>query len=75
VTFGFFDVRWSLFYDPLTGVMFVVVSTISLMVHLYSLGYMAEDPQKPLFLAYLGLFTFFMLLLVSASNFIQLFIG
>jgi NADH-quinone oxidoreductase subunit L len=75
VAAGYFDVRWSVFYDSLSGVMLVVVSTISLLVHLYSFSYMATDPQQPRFLAYLGLFTAFMLVLVSAGNLLQLFIG
>ena len=55
--------------------MLVVVTTVSALVHLYSLGYMAEDPHRPRFFAYLSLFTFAMLMLVTADNFMQLFFG
>jgi NADH:ubiquinone oxidoreductase subunit 5 (subunit L)/multisubunit Na+/H+ antiporter MnhA subunit len=55
--------------------MFAVVTTISMLVHIYSISYMREDPHLPRFMSYLSLFTFFMLILVSADNFIQLFLG
>ena len=61
--------------DTLTAVMLVVVNTVSSLVHLYSIGYMHEDPHRPRFFAYLSLFTFAMLMLVTANNFLQLFFG
>ena len=66
---------WSLRIDTLTVVMLVVVTTVSGLVHLYSIGYMDEDPHKPRFFAYLSLFTFAMLALVTADDFLQLFFG
>jgi len=72
---GGVDVVWSLRLDTLSGVMIVVVTVVSSMVHVYSIGYMAEDPSIPRFMAYLSLFTFFMLSLVTADNFVQLFFG
>jgi NADH-quinone oxidoreductase subunit L len=72
---GGVDVVWSIRLDTLSGVMIVVVSVVSSMVHVYSIGYMAEDPSIPRFMAYLSLFTFFMLSLVTADNFVQLFFG
>jgi len=66
---------WSLRIDTLTAVMLVVVTTISALVHLYSIGYMAGDPHRPRFFAYLSLFTFAMLALVTADNLVQLFFG
>ena len=72
---GTLDLSWALRVDQLTAVMLVVVNTVSAMVHLYSIGYMAEDPQKPRFMAYLSLFTFAMLMLVTADNLVQMFFG
>jgi NADH-quinone oxidoreductase subunit L len=72
---GGVDVNWSLRLDTLSGVMIVVVTVVSSMVHVYSIGYMAEDPSIPRFMAYISLFTFFMLALVTADNFVQLFFG
>src|SRR5258708_33868711 len=66
---------WALRIDTLTAVMLVVVTTISALVHLYSIGYMAEDPYQPRFFSYLSLFTFAMLMLVTADNLVQLFFG
>jgi len=66
---------WSLRIDTLTAVMLVVVTTVSGLVHLYSIGYMEEDPHRPRFFAYLSLFTFAMLALVTANDFLQLFFG
>jgi NADH-quinone oxidoreductase subunit L len=68
-------VNWSLWVDSLTAVMLVVVTTVSALVHLYSWGYMAEDPSQPRFFAYLSLFTFAMLMLVTADNLVQMFFG
>jgi NADH-quinone oxidoreductase subunit L len=72
---GDLQVAWSLRVDTLTAVMLVVVNTISSLVHLYSIGYMDEDPYRPRFFAYLSLFTFAMLMLVTADNLVQLFFG
>ncbi|MEM7727888.1 MAG: NADH-quinone oxidoreductase subunit L [Pseudomonadota bacterium] len=66
---------WALKIDTLTAIMLIVVTSVSALVHLYSWGYMEEDPYKPRFFAYLSLFTFAMLMLVTADNFIQLFFG
>jgi NADH-quinone oxidoreductase subunit L len=72
---GDLQVNWSLRVDTLTAVMLVVVNTVSSLVHLYSIGYMDEDPNRPRFFAYLSLFTFAMLMLVTADNLVQLFFG
>lgn len=72
---GDFALNWALRLDVLTAVMFVVVTLVSAVVHIYSIGYMSHDPHKPRFMAYLSLFTFCMLMLVSADNFVQLFFG
>ena len=69
------NVDWALRVDSLTAVMLVVVTTVSALVHLYSIGYMAEDPSRPRFFAYLSLFTFAMLMLVTADNLVQMFFG
>jgi NADH-quinone oxidoreductase subunit L len=66
---------WALRVDALTAVMLVVITTVSALVHLYSWGYMAEDPSQPRFFAYLSLFTFAMLMLVTADNLVQMFFG
>ena len=72
---GDLQVGWALRVDTLTAVMLVVVNTVSSLVHLYSIGYMDEDPNRPRFFAYLSLFTFAMLMLVTADNLVQLFFG
>tara|TARA_B100000029_G_scaffold515318_1_gene621718 strand:+ start:796 stop:2703 length:1908 start_codon:yes stop_codon:yes gene_type:complete len=72
---GNFNVNWSINIDPLTSVMLVVVNFISSIIHFYSIGYMSNDPHKPRFMSYLSLFTFAMLTLVTADNFLQLFFG
>jgi NADH-quinone oxidoreductase subunit L len=72
---GNLNVNWALRVDTLTAVMLVVVNTVSGVVHMYSIGYMAEDPNRPRFMAYLSLFTFAMLMLVTADNLVQLFFG
>ena len=72
---GSLDVNWSMLIDPVSAVMLVVVTLISSLVHIYSIGYMSHDPHKPRFMAYLSLFTFSMLMLVTSDNFIQLFFG
>ena len=66
---------WALRVDTLTAVMLVVINTVSALVHLYSWGYMDEDPDQPRFFAYLSLFTFAMLMLVTADNLVQMFFG
>jgi NADH-quinone oxidoreductase subunit L len=68
-------VNWTLKADMLTGVMLVVITSVSALVHLYSWGYMEEDPDQPRFFAYLSLFTFAMLMLVTADNLVQIFFG
>jgi NADH-quinone oxidoreductase subunit L len=72
---GDLQVDWALRVDALTSVMLVVVTTVSALVHLYSWGYMAEDDSQPRFFAYLSLFTFAMLMLVTADNLVQMFFG
>ena len=72
---GSLDVNWSMKIDALSAVMLVVVTSVSALVHIYSIGYMSHDPHKPRFMAYLSLFTFAMLMLVTSDNFIQLFFG
>jgi NADH-quinone oxidoreductase subunit L len=72
---GDFAVDWTIRVDSLTAVMLVVVTGVSSLVHLYSIGYMADDPSRPRFFSYLSLFTFAMLMLVTANNFLQLFFG
>ena len=75
ISSGSLDVNWSIKIDPLSSVMLVVVTSVSSLVHIYSIGYMSHDPHKPRFMAYLSLFTFAMLMLVTSDNFIQLFFG
>ena len=70
---GLLDVNWSIKVDPISSVMLVVVCLISSLVHIYSIGYMSHDPHKTRFMAYLSLFTFSMLMLVTSDNFLQLF--
>ena len=72
---GLLEVNWSIKIDPVSSVMLVVVCVISSLVHIYSIGYMSHDPHKPRFMAYLSLFTFSMLMLVTSDNFLQLFFG
>ncbi len=75
ITFGDLHSEWALRIDSLTAVMLVVVTTISSLVHIYSVGYMEDDPYKPRFFAYLSFFTFAMLMLVTADNLVQMFFG
>ncbi|OYY90010.1 MAG: NADH-quinone oxidoreductase subunit L [Sphingomonas sp. 28-66-16] len=72
---GDLDIAWALRVDALTAVMLVVITSVSALVHLYSWGYMDEDPDQPRFFAYLSLFTFAMLMLVTADNIVQMFFG
>jgi len=75
ISSGNLKVDWSINIDPLSSIMLVVVTSVSSLVHLYSIGYMSRDPNKPRFMAYLSLFTFAMLMLVVSDNFLQLFFG
>ena len=75
ISSGTLDVNWSMKIDSLSAIMLVVVTSVSSLVHIYSIGYMSHDPHKPRFMAYLSLFTFAMLMLVTSDNFIQLFFG
>ncbi|MDA0676009.1 MAG: NADH-quinone oxidoreductase subunit L [Proteobacteria bacterium] len=72
---GSLEISWALKADTLTAVMLLVVCIVSAMVHVYSIGYMSHDPDVPRFMAYLSLFTFFMLMLVTADNLVQMFFG
>ncbi len=75
ISSGDFISNWSINIDPLSSVMLVVVTFVSALVHIYSIGYMSHDPHKPRFMSYLSLFTFSMLALVVSDNFLQLFFG
>ena len=75
ISSGDFKANWSINIDPLSSVMLVVVTSVSALVHIYSIGYMSHDPHKPRFMSYLSLFTFSMLALVVSDNFLQLFFG
>ena len=75
ISSGNFTANWSINIDPLSSVMLVVVTFVSALVHIYSIGYMSNDPFKPRFMSYLSLFTFSMLTLVVSDNFLQLFFG
>ena len=75
ISSGNFKANWSINIDPLSSVMLVVVTFVSALVHIYSIGYMSHDPHKPRFMSYLSLFTFSMLALVVSDNFLQLFFG
>ncbi len=70
-----FFASWGFMFDSLTVTMLIVVTGVSSLVHLYSTGYMSEDPHLPRFMSYLSFFTFFMLILVTADNFVQMFVG
>ena len=75
ISSGNFVANWSINIDPLSSIMLVVVTFVSALVHIYSIGYMSHDPHKPRFMSYLSLFTFSMLVLVVSDNFLQLFFG
>jgi len=75
ITSGSFEADWTIRVDTLTAVMLVVVTVVSSLVHLYSIGYMHEDPSRQRFFSYLSLFTFAMLMLVTSNNFLQMFFG
>ena len=75
ISSGSLNLNWSIYIDALTAVMLVVVTVVSFLVHVYSIGYMSHDPDKPRFMGYLSLFTFAMLILITSDNFLQLFFG
>ncbi len=75
ISSGNFIVNWSIKIDPLSSIMLVVVTVVSALVHIYSIGYMKQDPNIPRFMSYLSLFTFSMIVLVVSDNFLQLFFG
>ncbi len=75
ISSGDFTASWSIYLDSVTRVMLVVITSVSALVHVYSIGYMSHDDSKPRFMGYLSLFTFAMLMLVTADNFLQLFFG
>ena len=75
ISSGLLDVNWSIKIDQISSVMLVVVTLVSAVVHIYSIGYMSHDPHQPRFMSYLSLFTFAMLVLVTSDNFLQLFFG
>jgi NADH-quinone oxidoreductase subunit L len=75
VDISFFKASWSIYIDSITAIMLVVVNLVSFLVHVYSIGYMSHDTHKQRFMAYLSLFTFFMLVLVTSDNLLQLFVG
>nr|WCH57720.1 NADH dehydrogenase subunit 5 [Hypnea musciformis] len=72
---GVFSVHWGFLFDTITVTMLIIITWISTLVHLYSIGYMAFDPHRPRFMCYLCVFTFFMLMLVTADNLLQMFLG
>ena len=72
---GSFEASWSIYLDTVTRVMLVVITFVSALVHIYSIGYMSHDGSIPRFMGYLSLFTFAMIMLVTADNFLQLFFG
>lgn len=75
MNYELFYVSWTFYIDNLTSMMLVVVGSVSFVVHVYSIDYMSNDPHRARFMAYLSLFTFFMILLISGDNFIILFLG
>ena len=72
---GLFNCNWSFLFDSLTFIMLIVVTSISTLVHIYSSQYMINDPHLSRFMSFLSLFTFFMLVLITGDNFIQMFVG
>ena len=72
---GIIDINFGLMFDSITSTMLIVVLSVSMLVHIYSTGYMESDPHLPRFMSYLSLFTWFMIILVTADNYLQLFIG
>ncbi len=72
---GILKINYGLIFDSLSSIMLILVTTVSGLVHLYSTEYMNGDPHKPRFMSYLSMFTFFMVVLVTSDNYVQLFIG
>nr|WCH57816.1 NADH dehydrogenase subunit 5 [Hypnea spinella] len=72
---GIINIYWGFLFDTITSVMLIVITSISTLVHLYSIAYMETDPHRPRFMSYLSIFTFFMLVLVTADNLLQMFLG
>ena len=70
-----FDATWGFYFDTLTVVMLIVITSVSTLVHLYGISYMSHDPHVPRFMSYLSIFTFFMVMLVTSDNFLQIFFG
>ena len=75
ITSYFIQIKWAFYFDTLTATMLLVVNVVSFCTHLYSIEYMEGDPYKVRFMSYLSLFTFFMIILITASNLFQLFVG
>nr|AHX02488.1 NADH dehydrogenase subunit 5 [Riquetophycus sp. HSY-2014a] len=75
VNSGILTISWSFLFDSVTSIMLIVVTSISSLVHIYSVKYMETDPHRPRFMAYLEIFTFFMLVLITADNLVQMFLG
>ncbi len=75
VDIGLFQANWSIFIDVLTSMMLILITIVSLLVHIYSVGYMSHDPHRQRFMSYLSLFTFCMIALVTSDNFLQMFFG
>ena len=75
ISSGILNINWSFLFDSVTAIMLVVVTSISSLVHIYSIKYMETDPHRPRFMAYLEIFTFFMLVLVTSDNLVQMFLG
>jgi len=75
IDFEFFSISWGFLFDSLTTIMLCIITFISTIVHIYSTEYMSKDPHLPRFMCYLSLFTFLMIILVTADNFIQMFVG
>ena len=75
ISSGILNISWSFLFDSVTAVMLIVITSISSLVHIYSIKYMETDPHRPRFMAYLEIFTFFMLILVTADNLLQMFLG
>jgi NADH:ubiquinone oxidoreductase subunit 5 (subunit L)/multisubunit Na+/H+ antiporter MnhA subunit len=75
IKFNWLDINWAFYYDNLTAIMLIVINTISFAAHFYSIEYMEQDPFYKRFMTYLSLFTFFMIILVTAENLVQLFVG
>jgi NADH-ubiquinone oxidoreductase chain 5 len=75
VNIDIFLIKWGFYFDSLTCIMLIVINVVSFLVHIFSINYMSEDPHLSRFMSYLSLFTFFMLILVTGDNFVQMFVG